>query len=43
MKSINGYSTKALTDTLFNYITTDGYSMSGKYQSLSTDSPLPSL
>jgi hypothetical protein len=36
VKSINGYSTKALTDTLFNYITTDGYSMSGKYQSLST-------
>ena len=26
----------ALTDTLFNYITTDGYSMNGKYQSLST-------
>ena len=34
--SINGYTTKALTDTLFNYITTDGYSMNGKYQSLST-------
>jgi len=34
--SINGYTTKALTDTLFNFITTDGYSMNGKYQSLST-------
>jgi hypothetical protein len=34
--SINGYTTKELTDTLFNYITTDGYSMNGKYQSLST-------
>ncbi|HZZ76648.1 MAG TPA: peptidase S41, partial [Puia sp.] len=36
VKSINGYTPKALTDTLFNYITTDGYSLSGKYQSLST-------
>ena len=34
--SINGYTAKALTDTLFNYITTDGYSLNGKYQSLST-------
>jgi hypothetical protein len=34
--SINGYTTRDLTDTLFNYITTDGYSMNGKYQSLST-------
>jgi Peptidase family S41 len=34
--SINGYTARALKDTLFNYITTDGYSMSGKYQSLST-------
>ncbi len=34
--SINGYNAQALTDTLFNYITTDGYSMNGKYQSLST-------
>jgi hypothetical protein len=34
--SINGYDAHALTDTLFNYITTDGYSMNGKYQSLST-------
>ena len=34
--SINGYNAKALTDTLFNYITTDGYSITGKYQSLST-------
>jgi hypothetical protein len=34
--SINGYTARELTDTLFNYITTDGYSMNGKYQSLST-------
>jgi hypothetical protein len=36
VKSINGYSARSLTDTLFNYITTDGYSANGKYQSLST-------
>ncbi|HCL83698.1 MAG TPA: peptidase S41 [Chitinophagaceae bacterium] len=36
VKSINGYDARALTDTLFNYITTDGYSATGKYQSLST-------
>jgi Peptidase family S41 len=36
VKSINGYTAHALTDTLFNYITTDGYSINGKYQSLST-------
>jgi hypothetical protein len=36
VQSINGYTAKALTDTLFNYITTDGYSINGKYQSLST-------
>jgi hypothetical protein len=34
--SINGYNVRRLTDTLFNYITTDGYSANGKYQSLST-------
>jgi len=34
--SINGFDARALTDTLFNYITTDGYSANGKYQSLST-------
>ena len=34
--SINGFNVRALTDTLFNYITTDGYSANGKYQSLST-------
>ena len=33
--AINGYTVRALTDTLFNYITTDGYSVNGKYQSLS--------
>jgi hypothetical protein len=36
VKSINGYDARALTDTLFNFITTDGYSINGKYQSLST-------
>ena len=36
LTSINGYSARSLTDTLFNYITTDGYSANGKYQSLST-------
>ena len=36
VKSINGYTAKALTDTLFNYLITDGYSMNGKYQGLST-------
>jgi hypothetical protein len=36
LKSINGYDAHQLTDTLFNYITTDGYSLSGKYQTLST-------
>jgi len=36
VKSINGYDARALRDTLFNYITTDGYSANGKYQSLST-------
>jgi hypothetical protein len=33
---IEGRTPKQLTDTLFGYITTDGYSMSGKYQTLST-------
>ena len=36
VQSINGYTARMLTDTLFNYITTDGYSENGKYQSLST-------
>lgn len=36
VNSINGYTARALTDTLFNYITTDGHSINGKYQSLST-------
>ncbi len=36
VNSINGYTAHELTDTLFNYITTDGYSINGKYQSLST-------
>jgi Peptidase family S41 len=41
--SINGYSARALTDTLFNYITTDGYSINGKYQSLSSGFSFASL
>lgn len=36
LKSINGYDARQLTDTLINYITTDGYSLSGKFQTLST-------
>lgn len=43
VKSINGYNARALTDTLFNYITTDGYSINGKYQSLSTGFAFASL
>jgi len=34
--SINGRTTQQLTDTLFNYIVTDGRSQTGKYQYLST-------
>ena len=41
--TINGYTARALTDTLFNYITTDGFSMNGKYQSLSTGFSFASL
>jgi hypothetical protein len=36
IKSINGLTQPQLRDSLFNYLVTDGYSMSGKYQSLST-------
>ncbi len=36
IKSINGESQQQLRDTFFNYIVTDGYSLCGKYQSLST-------
>lgn len=36
IRSINGWSTAQLTDTLFNYIVTDGYSLTGKYQYLSS-------
>ncbi|HVU57718.1 MAG TPA: S41 family peptidase [Puia sp.] len=36
IQSINGRSASQLTDTLFNYIVTDGYSLTGKYQYLST-------
>jgi hypothetical protein len=34
--SINGYNARQLTDTLFNYVTTDGYSLCGKFQTLSS-------
>jgi hypothetical protein len=36
LKSINGISQTQLRDNLFDYQVTDGYSMTGKYQSLST-------
>jgi hypothetical protein len=36
LKSINGLSQTQLRESLFNYQVTDGYSMSGKYQALST-------
>ncbi len=36
IKSINGMTQQQLRDTLFDYTITDGYSMTGKYQSLST-------
>lgn len=34
--SINGRSSQELIDTFFNYITGDGYSVAGRYQSLSS-------
>src|SRR5579872_3251938 len=34
--AINGRTTRALTDSLFPYIVTDGYNLTGKYQYLST-------
>ena len=43
IKSINGLSQQQLRDTFFNYIVTDGYSMCGKYQSLSTGFTFASL
>ena len=42
VKSINGHTQAELRDTLFNYVVTDGYSQTGKYQSLSTDFTLGS-
>jgi len=36
LTSIDGKNARQLTDTLFDYITTDGFSLSGKYQTLST-------
>lgn len=36
LKSINGHAQQELRDSLFNYVITDGYSLNGKYQSLST-------
>jgi peptidase S41-like protein len=37
IKSINGMAQPQIRDSLFNYIVTDGYSITGKYQSLSSD------
>jgi hypothetical protein len=34
--SINNYPVKKLIDTFFNYVTGDGYSIAGRYQSLSS-------
>jgi hypothetical protein len=34
--SINGLTARQLTDTLFPYVVTDGYNLTGKYQYLST-------
>jgi hypothetical protein len=36
VKSINGHPQEELRDSLFKYVITDGYSLNGKYQSLST-------
>jgi hypothetical protein len=33
--AIDGHSTRRLTDTFMNYVASDGYSINGKYQSLS--------
>ncbi|HXB43818.1 MAG TPA: S41 family peptidase, partial [Puia sp.] len=35
IKSINGLTSRQLRDTMFDYMVTDGYSQTGKYQSLS--------
>jgi len=43
LKSINGLTQPQLTDTFFNYISTDGHSECGKYQSLSTGFAFASL
>jgi len=36
IRSINGWTTSQLTDTLFNYFVSDGRNLTGKYQYLST-------
>ncbi len=36
IQTINGRTTRQLTDSLFRYIVTDGYNVTGKYQYLST-------
>jgi len=36
LKSINGFTQPQLRDSIFNFVVTDGYSLSGKYQTLST-------
>ncbi|MBS1597146.1 MAG: peptidase S41 [Bacteroidetes bacterium] len=43
IKSINGWTQPQLRDTFFNYISTDGHSECGKYQSLSTGFAFASL
>jgi Peptidase family S41 len=43
LKSINGYTAEQLRDTLFNYVTMDGYSVCGKYQTISTGFTFGSL
>ncbi|HMH34347.1 MAG TPA: S41 family peptidase [Puia sp.] len=36
LRSIDGFTPSQLRDSLFNYVVTDGYSLCGKYQTLST-------
>jgi len=43
LKSINGLTQLQLRDTFFNYLSTDGHSECGKYQSLSTGFAFASL
>ena len=36
VRSINGWTTRQLTDTFFNYLVTDAWAVNGKYQTLSS-------